>query len=305
MKPWRLLFSTQFVLTAFCGWLCLQNQREGWLPPAVQAQTPPDTDGPQSFAIGLQLFQGRQYEDAAVALWRAVLLHGQTPPEKTYDVTKAFQTFMQCYIVQDRMADGLAFVSLESFRRGQTEMGKNYLAQALEVDPNNEAALAVQRDFGSGGVLGPKSGESSTTGTTTASAPERSDPYYGKTPEELYGIASQHFSRKEYEACADVFDIACERSQRLLGPACANAVYCRSMIADWGFNGTQFDADMNEIARLTEKEMLQYKVILPDGQPPGWKRATSVHVRKDDSLSPLVMYTALTQIVFCLLTIVV
>ena len=59
---------------------------------------------------------------------------------------------MQCYIVQDRLADGLAYVSLESFQRGQTDMGRNYLRQALSVDPNNEVALAIQQEFGDNNV---------------------------------------------------------------------------------------------------------------------------------------------------------
>jgi protein O-GlcNAc transferase len=249
----------------------------GGRPIFVGAQAQQQPDGPESFRLGMKLFSDQQYEDAANALWRSVLLHGQTPPSQTYDVTQAFQTFMQCYIAQDRMADGLAFVSLESFRRGQTDMGKNYLQQALSVDPNNEAALRVQRDFGQGQSPTTTQQSSSNTANSASSTMNQADPLRGKSPEELYAIASDAFAKKEFEKCADIFERSCRQSQSELGPACANAIYCRTMIADWGFNGTQFDADMKEISRLTEKEMLTYKVIFSEDKPPGWKRATSVH----------------------------
>lgn len=236
-----------------------------------------DTDGPESFALGQELFHERKYEQAATALWRAIILHANTPQEKTYDVQDVFQLFMQCYLVQDRLAEGLAFVSLESFRRGQTDMGRNYLQQALSVDPNNEAVLAVQEEFGDKGG----SGNTATTPTVNGlreSPPttEERDEFYGKTPEELYGVASEFFAKKDYESCADIFELSCDRSKRTLGPSCANAVYCRGMILDWGFNGTVFDTDMKEIVRLTEEEVRNYKVTLSDGST-AWRRSTSVH----------------------------
>lgn len=251
----------------------------------VEAQQQHATqDGPESFALGQQLFHDRQYEQAAAALWRAVILHGNTPPSKTYDVQEVFQLFMQCYLVQDRLADGLAFVSVESFRRGQTDMGRNYLQQALSVDPNNEAALAVQEEFGDSSSSSPQaSGSSANAGTASRQQGGKDsqdenevDEYVGKTPEQLYGIASEFFAKKNYESCADVFELSCERSLRRLGPSCANAVYCRGMLMDWGFNGTVFEADMKEIIRLTEEEVQNYKVTGPDGTS-AWRRSTSVH----------------------------
>lgn len=244
---------------------------------AAGQQQPLDSDGPKSYELGKRLFEERKYDEAAAAFWRAVILHANTPPERTYDVQEVFQLFMKCYMVQDRIADGLAYVSMESFRRGQDEMGQNYLKQALSVDPNNGAALAIIKEFGEArtggaGTAGAPSNDSSASSATK----EQQDPYYGKTPEELYEVASAHFSDKRYETCADVFELSCQRSGRSLGPSCANAVYCRSMIVDWGFNGTQFDADMKEIVRFTEQEMRDYKVERSDGSIV-WKRSTSVH----------------------------
>ena len=230
-----------------------------------------DTDGPESYELGKKLWEERKYDEAAAALWRAVILHGNTPPARTYDVQEVFQLFMQCYLVQDRLADGLAYVSVESFRRGQVEMGQNYLQQALSVDPNNEAALAIQEEFGE-----PSTGPQPSSSSVPTKSKEEDDPFYGKTPEALYEVASDHFAKKEYEACADVFELSCERSRKSLGPSCANAIYCRSMIVDWGFNGTQFDADMKAITRITEQEIRDYKYTKADGSI-GWRRSTSVH----------------------------
>jgi tetratricopeptide (TPR) repeat protein len=226
-------------------------------------------DGPTCVLKGKELFQQEQYEDAAMEFWKAVLLHTQTPPERQYNVQEVFQLFMQCYIVQGRMADGFAFVASESFQRGQTDMGQSYLQQALAVDSKNAAALAVQQEF-------------LRTGEEEDAVVKDDDTFNtdlkGKTPEELYELASKEFAKKEFEECADIFEIGCLRSNNRLGPACANAVYCRSMITDYGFNGSQFDADMERISALTQKEATMYRLTDGVGKDPfAWRRATSVH----------------------------
>ena len=234
------------------------------LAPAAQDQAV--TDGPGHLARGRLLFEQGKWDEAAIDLWKAVLLHGNTPPP-SYDVQAVFQQFMQCYMQQNKMADGLAFVALESFRRGQTDMGRNYLEQALQVDPHNEAVLEVQREFGEGITSSKASPDSDV---------EANSDLYGKTPEQLYEIASQHFSQKAHEECADIFEISCERSGHKLGPSCANAVYCRSLIVDYGFNGTQFERDMERIVTLIQTETKQYRVSDSSGSF-AWQRAMSAH----------------------------
>ena len=61
-------------------------------------------------------------------------------------------------------------------------------------------------------------------------------------------------SRKNYEFCSDAFELACKRSNFQLGPACSNAVYCRMLIMDWGFNGTGYEQDMQRVIEMTEME---------------------------------------------------
>jgi hypothetical protein len=66
-------------------------------------------DGPASWEHGQELFREREYDAAAILLWTAVLFHGDTEPERQYNVQAVFQMFMDCYIAQDKLADGLAF----------------------------------------------------------------------------------------------------------------------------------------------------------------------------------------------------
>ena len=282
-----------------------------------RGRTDADTKGPRGKDWGDAYFEQEMYEEASNNYWAAVLFHTQTPMDLTYDVQEVFGKFLQCYNLQGKPVDGLAFVSMESFRRGQKEMGKSFLEQALEMDPNNAKALAVKREFvykiqqSNAGPTAPARSSAKTGSANQAqqsnlktqkTTNKKSDPLSGKTPEQLYEVASKHFSNKEYEKCADTFERSCQESGETLGPSCANAVYCRNMIVDWGFNGTQFDDDMERIALITEQEALlfRYDTITmqnrfldvvetqSDGDLEGtfndtsvrsfgWQRATSVH----------------------------
>lgn len=107
--------------------------------------------------------------------------------------------------------------------------------------------------------------------------PEANNPsaMTGRTPEDLYEYGSTLFARKNYEHCADVFELSCKRSGNTLGPSCSNAVYCRMMIMDWGFNGTGFEEDMLRLKELAENEKSKWrKGDLDNFQ---WHRAMSTH----------------------------
>jgi protein O-GlcNAc transferase len=268
-----------------------KDQRPLLFVAPVHAQQQQQYDGLEYIAQGDELFDERQYDDAAMAYWKAVLLHGQTPPDKTYNVQDVFTKFMQCYIIQDRMADGLAYVSIESFRRGQDAMGQAYLQQALQVDPQNAAALQIQREYRH--LLGDDNNKDTLQQQKSSSSAENenteieSDEIHGKTPEQLYEVASAHFANKEYEDCADIFEISCRRSGYKLSPSCANAVYCRNMILDWGYNGSQFHRDMERTIDLVQRETRQYRInhtttsttssSSSNSNNFAWQRATSVH----------------------------
>ena len=248
----------------FCFTLCLSF----WLVLVTPYEAP---DGPAAYNLAEQLFQAADFDEAAAEYWKAVIWHDQTPPANRYDVQNAFQQFLQCYMIQGKLADGMAFVALESFRRGQTQMGETYLQQALQIDPNNKDALFVKQEFIDKGQIVADSRRSSETVPSTGQ-----EALFSQTPEELYDIASDHFTNKRFEDCADIFEISCAKSGYTLGPSCANAVYCRSYILDWGFNGTRFQQDMKRIEDITQRETKQYRVETPDGKF-AWKRATSVH----------------------------
>lgn len=267
-----------------------------FLPAVVAYYESTTQTGPEALQAGQALFAEREYEDAAIELWKAVLWHGQTPPSQQYDVQAVFTQFLQCYMLQDKLVDGLAFVALESFRRGQEDMGHRYLEQALSVDPNHEQALLIQQEFVNGRAT-PKRGrivddsdgthqkdDEASLGSDNPNDLLKMNPdLANETPESLYERGSQHFSDKNYEECADFFEISCLLSGEILGPSCANAVYCRTMILDWGYNGTGFDRDMERIRDLTKAEVVERRwpisVSEQSTEPNAfsWRRATSVH----------------------------
>jgi hypothetical protein len=153
--------------------------------------------GPFAFQSGKSLFQDKDYEAAAAALWRAVLLHEQTPPDERYDVQEAFQMFLQCYVAQNKVIEGFLFVAEESFQRGQTAMGQRFLEQALAVDPLNAEARRLKELFLPGSDPAYSSPRQREEGQPAPAAFD--DELMKKSPEQLYQIASGHFSSKEYE----------------------------------------------------------------------------------------------------------
>ncbi|KAL9189848.1 hypothetical protein ACHAXT_009523 [Thalassiosira profunda] len=91
--------------------------------------SPIDTnDGPSNLKEGRRLFQSANYADASAYLWRAVVLQGDS--SQSYSVDEAFTPFLQCYLLQNKVVDGLVFVAAESYLRGQDKMGELYLGQA-------------------------------------------------------------------------------------------------------------------------------------------------------------------------------
>jgi hypothetical protein len=87
------------------------------------------SDGPESFAEGKKLYQGGDYDQAALFYWRAVLLQANTPGK--YTVDEAFQGFLGCYAVRDRTVDGFLFIAKEVMARKQKDMALQYIDQAL------------------------------------------------------------------------------------------------------------------------------------------------------------------------------
>ena len=237
------------------------------------------TDGLESFQEGERLFSEGDYDRAAIYFWRAIIFQEQSG--NAYSVQDSFQAFIKCYAVQDRVADGFVYIARESFQRGQKEMAKQYLEQALSVDPANEGGLELQRKMEGGGsdkdyrkgAYSRKKRENKFQ--PNYGSPEADRPLDGKSPEDLYEYGATLFSRKNYGHCADVFELSCLRSNYQLGPSCSNAVYCRMMLMDWGFNGTGFEKDMNVLEKITQMEVDNYRK--GDLEKFTWQRAASVH----------------------------
>ena len=95
-------------------------------------------DGPANLAEGQRLFSLQQFNKASTYLWRAVILHSSTSTsdnnKEAYKVDDAFTPFLQCYLYQNKVVDGLTFIAVESYMRDQISLGELYLEQALERD---------------------------------------------------------------------------------------------------------------------------------------------------------------------------
>jgi len=244
--------------------------------------TIPVHDGVANLQEGQRLFdKGNNYDKAAMHFWRAVLMQEQNKDK--YTVDDCFGKFIQCFAAQDRMADGFVFVAQESAGRAQYPMAKVYLNQALSMDPSNPVALLLKQQLDELGFPLEGGGIDSLAGNDGDDDDEDDDDddenrlFIGKSPADLYEIASTHFANREYEQCADVFEISCIRSNHQLSPSCANAVYCRNMVIDWGFNGTQFESDMRRMERIATMEIAQFRETSADGVGFSWKRAMSTH----------------------------
>jgi len=243
-------------------------------------------DGHKNIEEGNRLLAEQQFDRAAMHFWRAVLVQEKYKgTSKEYGVEGIFQSFMQCWAAQGKLVDGFVYIAQESIQRGQIDMGKQYLKQALQLQPDHEDAWTLQENLDSmglgknldalkGSVTDDNAGQDIEDEAVDKKYPWGAD--FKGTPEELYAAGSASFSEKSYEKCADSFEVSCQKSNMRIGPSCTNAVYCRNMIIDWGFNGTQFDADMERIAKIVELETDQFRVVSQDGSF-HWKRATSPH----------------------------
>lgn len=141
------------------------------------------------------------------------------------------------------------------------------------------------------------------------------DSIVNKSPEDLYNIATTYFNNKNLTYASELFELSCQKSNKRLSPACANAIYLRTNLCDWGEEGKQFEKDMEAIARITQSETDMYRSIVTtndrlrrqnglhdkmqyDGGVIHWKRATSVHPHMmlgyllDNSYSVLKRYAA-------------
>jgi protein O-GlcNAc transferase len=253
---------------------------------------------------------------------------------KTYDVNEAFNPFLQCYHIQNKLVDALVLISAESYARGQASMGGMYLTRAIATDANHEQAIKLKRFvYGEYGAVGDELKvdvdndliknqlwlirdsvdasklEGSATSESAISSDDTDDDFWNqfketsaaadnsvdnKSPEELYNIATSYFNNKNLTYASELFELSCQKSRETLSPACANAVYLRTNLCDWGEAGNGFDKDMRTIAQITQRESQQYRSIVTasdglrrqnglhdemeyDGGVIHWKRATSVH----------------------------
>mmetsp|Transcript_1409 Transcript_1409/g.2969 ORF Transcript_1409/g.2969 Transcript_1409/m.2969 type:complete len:941 (+) Transcript_1409:158-2980(+) len=259
-------------------------------------------DGPTNLQEGQRLFQTGRYDDASAHLWRAVILHTHGDNKQLYKVDDAFTPFLQCYLLQNKIVDGLVFIAAESYMRGQTEMGELYLGQALGRDGGHVGALGLkqllimdadgnalesrvntmekeedarklnrlkeirdsvdasdpnnqQKEIKDSGFWGQFTDKDNMASAST------DDDINEKTPEEIYNIAALHFNTKNIPYASQLFELSCQKSNNKLSVACTNAIYLRTNLCDWGYQGKGFEKDMKIIEEVTKAELRMYRSV--------------------------------------------
>eukprot|EP00586_Coscinodiscus_wailesii_P005819 CAMPEP_0172484400 /NCGR_PEP_ID=MMETSP1066-20121228/11870_1 /TAXON_ID=671091 /ORGANISM="Coscinodiscus wailesii, Strain CCMP2513" /LENGTH=216 /DNA_ID=CAMNT_0013248909 /DNA_START=100 /DNA_END=747 /DNA_ORIENTATION=+ len=176
-------------------------------PTAATPPSPPD--GQQSYDIGLSLFKAEKYNAAAKNLWKSIIHYPSSSPDVKYTIQQSFQSFLNCYARQNRLGDGYAYIASQYYQQGSAKEAREFSERALEVDPDNNGAKEVLQKLG---VLKVES----------------------RTAEMVYDLANGYFNKDEYKKSAELFEESCQLSNGRLFLACANAVFCRSRICEWG-----------------------------------------------------------------------
>jgi len=268
----------------------------------TQAEIIPTDSGETNYHKANIHFQQGRYEEAAEHYWAAVLLHSTNPSshiggKASYAVQDAFVPFIKCYSIRDKLADGTAYIAMESWKRGQLDMAQLYVDQTLIHDANHEEALLIKELLESGippnqDVLEMYLNERGMNKNKHKKGSNGSPPQLGNnasgnknsamggflTPEahKKYEIGSDYFIKKQFALSAQAFEESCTLTGERLGVACTNAAYCRSNILQWGDKGEQFTQDMERIVDITKKEVEEYRTELPHGAFK-WSKSTSVH----------------------------
>ena len=137
------------------------------------------------------------------------------------------------------MTDAYLFITRESIDREQWDMATVYVQQALDNDPTNQEALQLKNKI-----------------LSIQLQKDEHDNIQKAT--EYYHLGMKYFEQKKFRAAAEAFDKSCDfgKGNVVFGGACTNAIYCRANIMDWGYNGTQFEKDMETIEQMTQNDQV-------------------------------------------------
>ncbi len=157
------------------------------------------------------------------------------------------------------MTDAYLFITRESIDREQWDMATVYVQQALDNDPTNQEALQLKNKILSIQL-------------------QKDENYNIQKATEYYHLGMKYFEQKKFRAAAEAFDKSCDfgKGNVVFGGACTNAIYCRANIMDWGYNGTQFEKDMETIEQMTQNDVSLFRYVDSNGAF-HWRRATSAH----------------------------
>jgi protein O-GlcNAc transferase len=239
-----------------------------------QPQNPPIdvNDGLANLNQGKQFLKEEKYEEAIPYFWRAVLAHEKSSQNgHLYDLQDTFESFLKCFASQGKLIDGFLFVAKDAVQRDQMHFAELFLEQAKEINPEHEGVKELQYLMESIASVDSDGGN----------LKDQMDSSF-QLASHAYDIGIGHFNQKHFALAAAAFEESCTLGgigeNSIFRLACTNAVYCRSNINDWGSGpqGAQFVKDMETIASITAKEVLEYKAADDDHTGFKWKRGTSV-----------------------------
>lgn len=105
-------------------------------------------DGLSHYNKATKLYNEEKYDDAAEEYWQAFVKHKKKAQGRTFSASEAYQKFLMCYMKQNKLGDGLAFIAYDSFQRGKKDTGLDVYEQAVVVDPKNPMLQKIRVEFG-------------------------------------------------------------------------------------------------------------------------------------------------------------
>ncbi len=249
---------------------------------------------------GRRLFKEGKYQQASNHFWQAILFHAdskaqsvqqQQQQQQSYTVQDAFEPFLECYQRTSSILDAYLFIAKESIQRVQLDIAQVYIDQVLKVDSMNEQALNLLsileqklplRNSSNKEKKSKRKSHPNNNSMNKVEKDEEKQQLRIQKATELYNLGTKHFDTKNFIAAAKAFDESCTLANGNInfGGACTNAIYCRSNVMDWGYNGTTFRKDMETIERITKMEVELFRSVnnnKGNGSIIHWTRATSVH----------------------------
>ena len=216
------------------------------------------TRSDDAYLLGEKLTVEKQFYDAADAYWKAILLIEHTNNPK-YTLQEIFAKFMKSFDIQGKLEEAHSYVAKHYFVRSEQTGGIQYLKQSLEIKPTSESVLLIYN-------IKDKAEKLKLMNIAASHRLGRKDDTV------LSSLAHLYFEMSDFQESLDFFEKAYDINSNNLD-AFSSAVYLRSRVCDWGFNGTTYIEDMKELESIIHAEMkannYNQKTVSQDGSMHG------------------------------------